>query len=66
MSAGYEFGGVACNPRPVDQQFMTRSNLIGSNIDHPLVDVSCLHPGIALENINKQILKPLVNKNAGL
>ena len=42
---GYEFGGVACNPRPMDQHYLTRSNIIGSNVDHPLVDVSCLHPG---------------------
>lgn len=42
---GYEFGGVACNPRPMDQHLFTRSNIIGANVDHPLVDVSCLHPG---------------------
>lgn len=43
---GYEFGGVSCNPRPMDQHnYLARSNIIGSNVDHPLVDVSCLHPG---------------------
>ena len=45
IPAGYEYGGVACNPRPMDQHFLTRSNIIGSSVDHPLVDVSCLHPG---------------------
>lgn len=42
---GYEFGGVTCNPqRTLDQHYLSRNNLIGSGVDHPLVDVSCLHP----------------------